>query len=111
MSVKTLQRSGMSGALLIVAALGLSLPAISVAEEANQKVQVGDLNLANKKDQQKLERRTLAAINAVCPPRGSAAYGRPSASYVAYRACAQAAQDSVQRQLNDGSQVVARTAK
>jgi UrcA family protein len=105
MSVRNVQRTGVSGALLLVTALGLSLPVISAAEEANQKVQVGDLNLAKKKDQQKLERRTLVAINAVCPARGSAVYGRAANSYAAYRECAQAAQDSVHSQLNTGAQV------
>jgi UrcA family protein len=109
MSVRKVQRAGLSAAALLVTAMGLTLPAVVAAEEANQKVQVGDLDLAKKKDQHKLESRTLVAINAVCPARGSAAYGRPSASYTAYRACAQAAQASVERQLNDGTQVVART--
>lgn len=105
MGVRNLKRAGVSGGLLLVAAMGLALPAISVAEEANHKVVVGDLNLAKKKDQRKLERRTLAAINDVCPSRGSAVYGRTAASYSAYRECAQAVQESVQRQLNDGAQV------
>jgi UrcA family protein len=108
MSVRKMQRTGVSGVLLLVAAFGLSLPVISAAEEANEKVQVGDLNLAKKKDQQKLERRTQVAINAVCPARGSAVYGRAAASYAAYRSCAQAAEDSVQRQLNSGARVAAR---
>lgn len=111
MSVRNMQRTGVSGALLLVAALGLSLPVISAAEEANQTVQVGDLNLAKKKDQQKLERRTQVAINAVCPARGSAVHGRAATSYAAYRACAQAAENSVQHQLSNGSQVVARVEK
>jgi UrcA family protein len=107
MSVRNLQRAGVSGGLLLVAALGLALPTIGVAEAANQKVLVGDLDLAKKKDQRKLERRTLAAINDVCPSRGSAVYGRAAASYAAYRECAQAVQESVQRQLKDGSHAVA----
>lgn len=105
MNVRKLQRAGVSGGLMLVMALGVALPTISVAEEANEKVVVGDLNLAKKKDQRKLESRTLTAINNVCPSRGSAVYGRSAASYTAYRECAQAVQESVQRQLNEGAQV------
>lgn len=105
MNVRRIQRAGVSGGLLLVMALGVALPTTSIAEEANEKVVVGDLNLAKKKDQLKLERRTLAAINNVCPSRGSAVYGRSAASYAAYRECAQAVQESVQRQLNEGARV------
>lgn len=89
-----------SAAVLLAAAFGTMVPVASFADEpATSKVQVSDLNLAKAKDQRKLERRTAAAIDEVCPERGSAIGGSPAASRAAYRKCAQTARADVQRQV------------
>jgi UrcA family protein len=91
-----------SAAVLLAAAFGTMMPMASFANEPatqTQKVQVSDLNLSKAKDQRKLERRTTAAIDQVCPERGSAVGGTPAASRAAYRKCAQTARADVQRQL------------
>jgi UrcA family protein len=97
-----------SAAVLLAAAFATMMPMTGFANDtATSKVQVSDLNLAKAKDQRKLERRTAAAIDQVCPERGSAVGGTPAASRAAYRKCAQTARADVQRQLTQ--QVATRT--
>lgn len=89
-----------SAAVLLAAAFGMTVPVMGFADDqATAKVQVSDLNLAKAKDQRKLDRRTAAAIDQVCPDRGSAVSGSPAAARAAYRKCAQTARADVQRQV------------
>jgi UrcA family protein len=96
-------------ALLFVAALGVSVPATSVANDklATVRVQVSDLNLSTADGQRNLERRTANAIEQVCPLRGSAT-GSRSTTQAAHRECAQSVRLSVKEQLGDhGARAVA----
>lgn len=88
-----------SAALLLAAAFGMASASVADEPTAKAAVQVSDLNLHKAKDQRKLERRTAAAINQVCPDRGSA-IGPPAASSAAYRECAQTVRADVKRQVN-----------
>lgn len=97
--------------LLLGAALGLGLPAISLADATDSAttttVKVADLNLSTTNGQRKLEKRTASAIEAVCPSRGSAASSR-SASNAEYRECAQSVRADVKQQLDErGSRAMA----
>jgi UrcA family protein len=97
--------------LVLGAAIGLSVPAISLAggKPATAVVQVNDLNLATASGMRALENRTAAAIEKVCPLRGSIA-GPRSNSYTAHRECAQAVRLSVQQQIRErGGRPVAGT--
>ena len=89
-----------AAALLLGAALGMAVPAISVAGDgaATASVRIADLNLSVKSGQRMLERRTASAINKVCPLRGSIA-GPRSSALKAHRECAQSVRNSVQEQL------------
>ncbi len=90
-------------ALLVTAALGLSVPAASFAADRDvltARVKVSDLNLSTAKGQRQLERRTSSAVEKVCPARGSAAGPRAS-SRTAYRACEQEVRNSVKQQVGD----------
>lgn len=95
-------------ALLLGAALGMSVPAISLAgPPATASVQVSDLNLSTVSGQRKLERRTARAIEEVCPVSGSATSARATSS-AAHRECAQSVRSSVKEQLDDrGARAVA----
>jgi UrcA family protein len=109
-SIKKVLRAP-AAVLVIGAAIGLSVPAISVAGDkaATAVVQVTDLNLATASGKRALENRTAAAIEKVCPLRGSIA-GPRSNSYVAHRACAQSVRLSVQHQIHErGGRTVAGT--
>ncbi len=98
--VKKLWRAP-AAALLLTAALGMSMPVVSQAQEhRTARVKVSDLNLNSETGQRKLERRTSAAVDQVCPVRGSAAGPRAS-SRTAYRECEQAVRNSVKKQVND----------
>jgi UrcA family protein len=97
--------------LVFGAALGLSVPVISLAggKPATAAVQVSDLNLATASGRRALENRTASAIDKVCPLRGSIA-GPRSSSYSEHRECAQAVRNSVQQQLHErGGRPVAGT--
>jgi UrcA family protein len=97
--------------LVFGAAIGLSVPAISLAggKPATAVVQVNDLNLATASGMRALENRTAAAIEKVCPLRGSIA-GPRSNSYTAHRECAQSVRFSVQQQIRErGGRPVAGT--
>lgn len=97
--------------LVMGAALGLSMPAVSLAggKPATAVVQVNDLNLATASGKRTLENRTASAIDKVCPLRGSIA-GPRSSSRTAHRECAQAVRLSVQQQLRErGARPVAGT--
>lgn len=97
-----------AAALLLAAALGVTIPAVSLAnEEAKASVQVSDLNLASKGDQRRLERRTAAAIEQVCPLRGSVS-GPRAITNAARRECVQTVRASVKQQLDErGARAVA----
>lgn len=101
-----------SAAVLVLGtAIGLSVPAISLAggKPATAVVQVNDLNLATASGMRALENRTAAAIEKVCPLRGSIA-GPRSNSYTAHRECAQSVRFSVQQQIRErGGRPVAGT--
>lgn len=96
--------------LLLGAALGLGLPAISLADAqdaATTTVKVADLNLSTASGQRKLEKRTASAIEQVCPAQGSAASSR-STSSAEHRACAQTVRAEVKQQLDErGSRAMA----
>ncbi|MET0281705.1 MAG: UrcA family protein [Steroidobacteraceae bacterium] len=88
-----------AAALLLAAAVGVSVPAVTLAAERDQltaRVKVSDLNLGSAEGQRKLERRTSTAIDKVCPTRGSAAGPRAS-SRTAYRFCVHVARNSVKK--------------
>jgi UrcA family protein len=90
-----------AAALLVTAALGLSVPAASFAADRDvltARVKVSDLNLSTASGQRQLARRTSSAIEQVCPARGSAA-GPRSSSRNAYRACEQEVRNSVKTQV------------
>lgn len=109
-SIKKVLRAP-AAVLVIGAAIGLSVPAISLAGDkaATAVVQVTDLNLATASGKRALENRTAAAIEKVCPLRGSIA-GPRSNSYVAHRECAQKVRLSVQHQIHErGGRTVAGT--
>lgn len=87
-------------ALLVSGALGVSLPAVANDEQPTASFQISDLNLSTARGQHKLERRTAAAIEQVCPARGSAASPRARAG-ADHRECAQSVRQSVKLQLGE----------
>jgi UrcA family protein len=96
---KTILRAP-AAALLLVGALAITAPAVSLAggKPATAVVQASDLNLSTAQGKRTLDRRTASAINKVCPLRGSVAGPRPN-SHSAYVECAQTVRNSVKQQL------------